>query len=640
MSKEYVFEQTLSILGATAHPVAHETINPMIPSSPAIPARSLDLGLTIPTLEDLPTLAISSKDEEDGGDKGEFEILGVLGAGGMGVVELARQSVMQREVVIKRPHGHEASRHQINALVKEGILTGRLEHPNIIPVHFLGRTKQGLPALVMKRIVGTNWREMIHDEEHPFWNNVQGDRLDWHLRVLLQVSNAIDFAHSKGILHRDIKPENVMLGDFGEVYVLDWGIGLVLGDEKEAQPKQFAGTPSYMAPEMLGDRLTVRTDVYLLGATLHEVITKKFLHDGEDFSEVIFQAKHSRPYAYDADVPEELVKICHRATHRDPEQRYPSAAAFREAIEEHLRHRNALHLIQTASERLEKLREQVGEGKGVLSISERVSLNELATECRFALREALRIWPDASRAHAALRECTLLMAEMELELGNLPSAELLLAEVEELPEKIAEKLEALRAEVAKKKADQERLRELERNQDTRVFSAGRALMMGALSIVTLLTASSYFFLTGNFVIRTRHGAFWSGFVIFVISLLVAYYYRVTLMNTSANRKLTAFYLLGFAALLTNRSLGFFMPISVEASFTIDIIVLAWGFGMAGITVDKRLTFAAFPSFVALPLALIWPKWAYSFMVTAAIFAGAIAGVVWTKFAKFIIRDER
>src|SRR5678816_383994 len=106
------------------------------------------------------------------------------------------------------------------------------DSPNIIPVHALGRDEHGQPLIVMKRVEGVSWRELLLDDEHPGWQSREPSRearLVWHLQTLAQLCNAIAFAHSRGIVHRDIKPDNVMIGEFGEVYQLDWGVAVTVG---------------------------------------------------------------------------------------------------------------------------------------------------------------------------------------------------------------------------------------------------------------------------------------------------------------------------------------------------------------------------------------------------------------------------
>lgn len=127
----------------------------------------------------------------------------------------------------------------------------------MVPVHNLGRNLTGDPLLVMKRIQGVSWLKILQDPELA---PVASPDLAWHIHILIQVANALRIAHRRQIVHRDIKPENIMIGEFGEVYLMDWGLALYLGDVEENPylPRRdsasgLAGTPAYMAPEMTLD---------------------------------------------------------------------------------------------------------------------------------------------------------------------------------------------------------------------------------------------------------------------------------------------------------------------------------------------------------------------------------------------------
>jgi serine/threonine-protein kinase len=163
----------------------------------------------------------------------DVDVLEPIGKGGMGQVELVRQRCLQREVALKRlrvdlrPDPADAQ-----ALVREALHAGALEHPNIVPVYLLGRDEQDLPVLLMKRVSGTEWLSLIEDPDHPRWAELPADRVAFHLDVLRQVCNAVHYAHSRGLLHRDVKPANVMLGRYGEVYLLDWGLSVALDEPR------------------------------------------------------------------------------------------------------------------------------------------------------------------------------------------------------------------------------------------------------------------------------------------------------------------------------------------------------------------------------------------------------------------------
>lgn len=621
-------EQTLTLASEAGDLPLDSTINPLLMDVSLHPPAQED-GPYTPTVATLPLLPIGERDSEEG----EFQVLDVVGSGGMGVVVLAQQNTLRRQVAIKRPHPGKQDANRMQALVREGILTGKLEHPNIVPVHFLGRTEDGHPALVMKRISGTSWKDLIHDENHPGWSKIQGDRLGWHLRVLIQVSNAIEFAHSQGILHRDIKPGNVMLGDFGEVYLLDWGIGLQLNQDGSVTPPSFAGTPSYMAPEMLGGTLSPQTDIYLLGATLHEILTGKTRHAGDSIQEVIWQAKHSKPYDYPSHIPLELAALCNRATALTPDTRFPNVAAFREAIEIHLEHRSAISLADTAQSRLQELEAKVEQGWVTITTEERLQLHEIATECRFALREALKRWPEYANARDQLRQCTELMVQIELNLGNISSAELLLAELDEIPEHWNERLSQLRAEQESNSLAKERLQTIEHNLDQRVGSTRRSWLMAVLASLIVMTATVYSLLVGKIFVTTPQGAFGTGLALVVMSAIIAYFYRGVLLQTELNRNLTSIYFAGCTGVILSRSIAFFVPTSLAATFMVDMIVMGMGFAIATLTVEPKLFLSPIIFFAGIVATAIWPSWSYFIVIVASVFGILWISVVWQKIER-------
>jgi eukaryotic-like serine/threonine-protein kinase len=182
-----------------------------------------------------------------------YQLLSILGRGGMGVVYLARDTVLDREVALKiveRPSED----------VNEARILARLEHPGIVPVHDFGELPDGRLFYAMKRVKGDRldrWMASSRD-------------LSERLGVFLRVCEAVAFAHAHGVVHRDLKPENVMVGEFGEVLVLDWGVAR---DLQNAECKlQISGTPEYMAPEQArGEAVDHRADVFALGAMLESI---------------------------------------------------------------------------------------------------------------------------------------------------------------------------------------------------------------------------------------------------------------------------------------------------------------------------------------------------------------------------------
>jgi eukaryotic-like serine/threonine-protein kinase len=209
--------------------------------------------------------------EELAGDTEQLRIGSVIGEGGMGIVHAAEQVALGRTVAVKSLKPGRRDPVASLDLLREAWVTGSLEHPNIVPVHYLKVMRDGPPSIVLKRIEGVEWSRLLHDAGEVERRFGAKDLLAWNVGILLQVLNALRFAHRHGILHRDLKPSNVMIGDYGEVYLLDWGIAVSLRDDGSGRlplashAAQLAGTPCYMAPEMLGREgdlpLSERTDV-------------------------------------------------------------------------------------------------------------------------------------------------------------------------------------------------------------------------------------------------------------------------------------------------------------------------------------------------------------------------------------------
>ena len=261
-----------------------------------------------------------------------------LAQGGMGLVFEAEQRSLKRDVVIKEIYQDDRAELLSHRLIHEARLAGKLEHPNVAPVYELGQTKNGRPILVMKRIDGISWKELLHDPENAFWHKVTGDRLVWNLNVLIQICNAVAYAHDKGVVHRDIKPENIMLGQFGEVYLLDWGLAFDITKPVGPLVPLAAGTPAYMAPEMLRgiDEVDFRTDVYLLGAVLYELLVGYGPHKADSASEAIQKILVDREFPFPKALSQTIVSICQKAISFDKEDRFQSVSELRQRIQEHL----------------------------------------------------------------------------------------------------------------------------------------------------------------------------------------------------------------------------------------------------------------------------------------------------------------
>jgi len=281
----------------------------------------------------------------------------VLGEGGMGAVLLYHDIQIGRRVALKVMRADAAADATMRErFVREAQVQGQLEHPSIVPVYDLGVDPRGTPYFTMKRVRGVTLAEILDGlaagrsevaERYP------RRRL---LGAFASVCLAVDFAHRLGVLHRDLKPANLMLGDFGEVYVLDWGLAKVRSASDipsdagvsvrrapvgETRAGIVLGTPGYMPPEQIRGEtaaLGPATDVYALGAILFEILAGEPLHPADSPEEAIASTlvgSDARPSmrARAHDVGPELDEVCARATAPDPRGRWASARELHDAVE-------------------------------------------------------------------------------------------------------------------------------------------------------------------------------------------------------------------------------------------------------------------------------------------------------------------
>jgi serine/threonine-protein kinase len=280
-----------------------------------------------------------------------------------------------------------------------------------------------------------------------------------------------------------------MIGPYGEVYVVDWGIATRIPTDPSAprdpSPVALVGTPAFMAPEMVwgeAHRVDARTDVYLLGATLHGVITGELRHRGSTLFEMLFAARDSLPFAYGRDVPAELAAICNKATSLAPEDRYPSAIALRRALADFLRHRGSIALCDGALAQLAEIRAAMD----APATADARRLHRQMTECRFGFMQALRAWKDNAAARSGLGACLALMIEHEIAQRDHDGAAALLAELPEPRPDLDRRLAALAADLAAQGDRDARLARMERDQDPSVGARHRLLLATVLTVLGIV----------------------------------------------------------------------------------------------------------------------------------------------------------
>ncbi|MCC6494041.1 MAG: protein kinase [Pirellulales bacterium] len=304
-------------------------------------------------------------------EESRFQILRPHASGGLGKVSIARDRELNREVALKELHDRHADNADSRArFVQEAEITGGLEHPGVVPIYGLGQYADGRPFYAMRFIRGDSLAEAIdrfHREADPAWaaaaDVLQLRRL---LSRFIDVCNAVEYAHSRGVLHRDLKPGNIMLGQYGETLVVDWGLAKPIGrgdspgqgggatalvsSEPTLRPQSGSGsaptqmgsaigTPAYMSPEQAAgrlDRLGPASDVYSLGATLYVLLAGQPPQQDDDLGIVLARVQRGEfqpPRAVKPVVPRALEAICLKAMALAPGERYVSARKLADDVE-------------------------------------------------------------------------------------------------------------------------------------------------------------------------------------------------------------------------------------------------------------------------------------------------------------------
>lgn len=312
-----------------------------------------------------------------------YERLKVVGQGGMGEVTLAQDHDIDRRVAIKRLHPVQQGASSLLRFAQEVRTIGRLEHPNIVPVHDVGVDEEGQHYFVMKYVEGETLENII--EKLAAKDEAYERRFPYEVRaqVFLGILRAVQYAHARGIIHRDIKPANVMVGPFGEVMVMDWGIarpvrgaeaaaydgaagahGRSSSSSLETQDGSIMGTPHYMSPEQARgetDRINERSDVYSLGVLFHELMSLRHYLDGkQSVQEVLISVASVGErnivewvaLAVATGAPMEYLHFIRHAVAPKPEERFANAGEMAEGLEDILSGRIKMQCHISATKRV------------------------------------------------------------------------------------------------------------------------------------------------------------------------------------------------------------------------------------------------------------------------------------------------
>ncbi len=550
-----------------------------------------------------------------------------LGEGGMGIVRSARQSDLGRNVAVKMLRKELSSEEATVAMLREAWVTGTLEHPNIVPVYYVDADEEGTPRIILKRIEGVSWASLIANADEVKRRFGATDLLAWNLGVMKKVIDAIRYAHSRNVLHRDLKPDNVMVGEFGEVYVVDWGIALSLQDDGETllplakNVHQMAGTPAFMAPEMLGEVLDERTDVYLLGAILYQIITEKPPHLGATLEDIIASISESS-FHFPANAPSELCSVSRKAMAKRPDDRFKSADAMGRAIQTFLKNRGSLQLSARAQRIFHTISTMVSQG------AKPEALHDHWTECRFGFQSALETWPANPEAQQGLFNATEMIARVELEQGDPRVAARILRELESPSEDLATSVE--KAVQALDDADAQ-LARLGQQLDKRTGQRTRVYILSILGVVWM-GMELWGQLSGNIDRLATHNAMVVGSLL-SLTVLIALVFRArtTLMKTVINRQFASalFVLLGSQVVISAVAgrVGL-SPQQVQVLWILLWTVIA---AMVAFTVERRTWPLPIGVGLCFVMASLWIEYRiYAMMGATAVMVSVGSALWWPK----------
>ncbi len=416
----------------------------------------------------------------------DYDIVEKIAEGGMGAIYVARQTSLNRELALKTLKPLKESDRKIyetqgrlkqvdkqrrEMFLSEALVTANLVHPHIIPIHDLCQTVDGSPFYAMKRVHGIPWSDRISDMT-----------LEENLDVLLKTCDAMAYAHHYGVLNRDLKPENIMLGEFGEVLVLDWGLAV---PALEADRKKFqspaaafgAGTPAYMSPELWSgpaDAIGTWSDIYLLGATLFEIVTglpphkfpKPDKNAGNTGLWMVIDEVVRVNEIRQTDVHGELMDIALKAMSTKPDDRYASVLELQQAVKNFQTHEESRRLAARATATLKDASEQP-DSRGYQGFQTAAALYE----------EAYTEWPDNKDARDGLRRTRLAYAGLAQRKGDYDLGLQIAAQEE------GDEFTTLTNQLSRARSIRNRLKQ------ATITAAGIILLVGSISFVQAILIS-------------------------------------------------------------------------------------------------------------------------------------------------------
>ncbi|QED28740.1 serine/threonine protein kinase [Microvenator marinus] len=461
---------------------------------------------------------------------GLFALNQMIGQGGMGEVRRAMQVGLERDVAIKKTRTDRSDDAAHTSLLREARAMGHLEHPNIVPVHVIARDEEGNPFVAMKYIHGRTLADLIVPERGA-------EKIDAFVDALISVCHAVSYAHSRGILHLDIKPANIMLGEFGEVYLLDWGSavnyrdGGLSGLPRIEEMKTVLGTPCYMAPELVteDEKVGPEADVYLLGGVLYSGLCGRVPHKGATGTEVLMASYYGRIAPLGQDTDPGLRGICEKALARYASERFRSAEDLRQALVQWRESRAVNRILANA-------RRQLTELKRLVSVdSAPADVYRVFGAARSGFEYVVGAIPESAAGREGLRASIEAMIHYELKKKAPGSAMRLYSELDPPSPDLLKLIEAGLEEQKALVRDAEGYHELKRDLDPTQANRQKAWVWVVIGLAIALPQLVPQALGHVPDARTMAG---SHMVLMVVVAAAFWWFRDRLFTTRANRSLT------------------------------------------------------------------------------------------------------
>jgi eukaryotic-like serine/threonine-protein kinase len=319
-------------------------------------ADSNDISSAAPSKDSYPHIYVKDTDAQLPAHQttgfGRYFDFKPLATGGSAILRTCRDKTLGREVVMKTLHPHLAGNEYMHSrFLREARVTAQLQHPTTVPVYDLGRDLEDRLYFTMKKVAGDTVRKIVERQAAGDEEMLAHYDLERMLGILIQLGDGLSYAHAHGVVHRDVKPENVLVGSFGEVVLLDWGVAKVWAEGEAdvdrtmehqilTDVNQRPGTPLYMSPEQVrggGDEIDARTDVYSVGAMLYEMLTLCEPLRGKQVQDTFQMIVNEMPApprekAPERRIPAELADVCMKALAKKPDDRFATMEEMNTAL--------------------------------------------------------------------------------------------------------------------------------------------------------------------------------------------------------------------------------------------------------------------------------------------------------------------